>query len=271
MPDIKIIYRGAKPAGATTGADVEKTTKLTREEWNQNDFNLKDILVKMLAGTPGYEAGNAAKLGGVAASGYMPIAGSAGQAVTFGAVSATTGTFSGLVKIGRPADYWSSTTEYYSVQGSGALTHHGSDSVSLVSNGYRNNAGTWTSLAKNGYTGAAIVSVDPQGRIRFGVEAVKATGSGFEITQRAEFAPTGELLINKTTVTAGGGLLQVNGGISATTIKTGGYTVATLPAGTTGERAYVTDATAPTFGGTLTGGGSLVIPVIKNATAWIAA
>jgi hypothetical protein len=49
------------------------------------------------------------------------------------------------------------------------------------------------------------------------------------------------------------------------------YTVATLPAaGTQGRRAWVTDATAPTFLGALTGGGAVVTPVFDNGTAWVA-
>lgn len=49
------------------------------------------------------------------------------------------------------------------------------------------------------------------------------------------------------------------------------YTVATLPAaGTAGRRAYVTDATTPTWLGTLTGGGAVVCPVFDNGTAWVA-
>lgn len=53
-------------------------------------------------------------------------------------------------------------------------------------------------------------------------------------------------------------------------IKLKGYTVATLPAGAQGQRAYVTDATAPTFLGALTGGGTVVTPVFHNGTAWVA-
>jgi len=47
------------------------------------------------------------------------------------------------------------------------------------------------------------------------------------------------------------------------------YTVSTLPAGTQGDTAFVTDATAPTYLGTLTGGGSVVCPVFYNGTAWV--
>jgi hypothetical protein len=50
------------------------------------------------------------------------------------------------------------------------------------------------------------------------------------------------------------------------------YTVATLPAaGTQGRRAWVTDATAPSFGGALVGGGAVVIPVFDNGTSWVSA
>ena len=47
-------------------------------------------------------------------------------------------------------------------------------------------------------------------------------------------------------------------------------TVAALPAGTEGNRAYVTDALAPVFLGALTGGGTVVTPVFRNATIWVA-
>ena len=51
----------------------------------------------------------------------------------------------------------------------------------------------------------------------------------------------------------------------------GEYTVATLPVGVLGRRAYVTDATAPTYGATLTGGGAVKVPVFYNGTAWVSA
>jgi hypothetical protein len=57
----------------------------------------------------------------------------------------------------------------------------------------------------------------------------------------------------------------------AGTIKTLGYTVATLPAGVTGMRAYVTDALAPSFGVTVAGSGAVTIPVFYNGANWIVA
>ena len=52
------------------------------------------------------------------------------------------------------------------------------------------------------------------------------------------------------------------------------YTVAALPpAGTPGLvrglKAYVTDATAPTYLGALTGGGAVFCAVMWNGTAWV--
>lgn len=47
------------------------------------------------------------------------------------------------------------------------------------------------------------------------------------------------------------------------------YTVSTLPVGTIGSQAIVTDATAPTYLGALIGGGTVVVPVWHNGTIWI--
>lgn len=73
-------------------------------------------------------------------------------------------------------------------------------------------------------------------------------------------------------LTANNGGLCVTGQVNATaTIRTGGYLVSTLPVGNVGDRAYVTDAVAPNWNGALTGGGTVVIPVFKNQTAWVSA
>jgi len=54
-------------------------------------------------------------------------------------------------------------------------------------------------------------------------------------------------------------------------VITGGYTVATLPTGVTGARAYVTDANATTFNSTVAAGGANVVPVFYNGTNWVIA
>lgn len=49
----------------------------------------------------------------------------------------------------------------------------------------------------------------------------------------------------------------------------GTTTVAGLPAGSQGDTAYVTDASAPTWNAAVVGGGTVFIKVLKNATAWV--
>lgn len=60
--------------------------------------------------------------------------------------------------------------------------------------------------------------------------------------------------------------LDVNG-----TVKTKGYTVATLPTGVVGMYAYVTDqlTTCPVLDGTFTGGGAVVCSAFYNGAAWV--
>ena len=51
------------------------------------------------------------------------------------------------------------------------------------------------------------------------------------------------------------------------------YSVATLPAASAtlkGARAFVTDATAPSFLAAVTGGGAIACPVVCNGGAWLA-
>ena len=69
-----------------------------------------------------------------------------------------------------------------------------------------------------------------------------------------------------------------NSGTFATTNDIGydktGYTVATLPTGTIGDRAYVTDSTviaSGNFGATVAGTGGNVVPVFYDGTNWIIA
>ena len=49
-----------------------------------------------------------------------------------------------------------------------------------------------------------------------------------------------------------------------------GYTVAGLPAGTQGDIAFVTDASAPVFLTAVVGGGAVITPVFHNGTTWVA-
>jgi hypothetical protein len=80
------------------------------------------------------------------------------------------------------------------------------------------------------------------------------TGGGSTILQ---VGGTSELSISTALITA------------AIPVKLPGYTVATLPSGSIGSIAYVTDAVACTFLAALTGSGSTVCPVFYNGTAWV--
>lgn len=57
--------------------------------------------------------------------------------------------------------------------------------------------------------------------------------------------------------------------VFTTPIRLKGYTVATLPAGTQGDEAFVTDALAPTFLAIVVGGGVVVTKVFHNGTNWV--
>lgn len=59
-------------------------------------------------------------------------------------------------------------------------------------------------------------------------------------------------------------------GIFSAPVRLPGYTVATLPAGTQGDTAFVTDALAPAFLTTVVGGGAVVTTVFYNGTNWVA-
>jgi hypothetical protein len=106
-------------------------------------------------------------------------------------------------------------------------------------------------------------------RIRNGVSDIRnsvgALSFTTDATERARITSGGELLVGLTSAT-GVAKLQVSGAI-----RTTGFTVATLPAGTVGMRTYVTDALAPSFGVAVAGSGAVTIPVFYDGANWIVA
>lgn len=105
-------------------------------------------------------------------------------------------------------------------------------------------------------------------QISFFTGSTNTTITGTEV---ARFGANGHLLLN-TTTDNGVDILQANGSVSSTgTFKPLTTTIASLPAaGTKGRTAVVTDATAPTYLGALTGGGTVTTAVLDNGTAWVA-
>jgi lysophospholipase L1-like esterase len=69
-----------------------------------------------------------------------------------------------------------------------------------------------------------------------------------------------------TSAPAANALLDVRG-----PVKVMGYTVGTLPSGSIGMIAYITDqtSTCPSPGGSITGSGAVVCPVFYNGSAWV--
>ena len=103
-----------------------------------------------------------------------------------------------------------------------------------------------------------LPSVDFQGDgVHYGATLKKAIASnivlweGWDFLQPSTYQKT-------TTVLIGGNKVEL-----------GVYTVAALPSGFQGDTAIVTDATTPTYLGTLTGGGAVVTPVFYNGTNWV--
>ena len=101
--------------------------------------------------------------------------------------------------IGTPTDIWSSETAI-EVGGVGYLYTHGSYRTSLVSNGYRNSSGKWTSLrAGSTHTGASIIDLDPGGDMYFGTTSSLNTGDEEAISTRMTVKASGLVGIGTTT------------------------------------------------------------------------
>jgi hypothetical protein len=180
---------------------------------------------------------------------------SAGQHRWFTAPSGTAGSaisFSQVMTLNASGELLlNQTASIYSAANRANITMGGSAGGLLV---------LGTSSASNGYLLFDTTNVELANSTPGGALAFRTAGN-----IRARITSGGELLVGLTSAT-GVALLQVSG-----PIRTTGFTVATLPAGTVGMRTYVTDALAPSFGATVAGGGAVTIPVFHNGTNWIVA
>jgi len=134
--------------------------------------------------------------------------------------------------------------------------------VPYVQNAVAITGGTINSTVIGGVTPAAISGTT--GTFTGAVSGTTGTFSG------AISGTTGTFSGALSGTAISGTSAAITGPIVGVTLATTGYTVATLPVGTIGQRAYVTDATASTFLATLTGGGAIKTPVFHNGTAWVA-
>lgn len=99
---------------------------------------------------------------------------------------------------------------------------------------------------------------------------INAGTNGFQLTANAT---SGLMQVGTATGSANAlGSVQAATVVLSSTVKVGGFTVATLPvAGTAGRMAYVTDqlTACAVAGAGLTGGGAVVCPVFDNGVAWV--
>jgi len=186
-----------------------------------------------------------------------------------------------VTKVGTPVDnqigVW---TGDGTLEGDTGLTYDGSAFLveGRVANS-RNRSGTYTLVnsmyvpnMNNGDWAEFILGKDESMYDRATI-AFKHVGSGstnnqlvfgfygtsgrFEITANGDVrVPGGDFFVDEN--------IDVDG-----VVNLGGFTVATLPTGSQGDTAYVTDATSPTYLATVVGGGSVVCPVFYNGTNWV--
>jgi hypothetical protein len=143
--------------------------------------------------------------------------------------------------------------------------------VQAIPSGTGTTAG-WLATNNSNPTDASTISLTAQAT-QIAVAASRlGTGTFLPLVLQTNGSTTMRLHVSQgvsigTGTDPGANNLFVNG-----TVRTQGYTVATLPAaGVAGRKAYVTDATLPTYLGALVGGGAVSCPVFDNGTAWVSA
>lgn len=125
----------------------------------------------------------------------------------------------------------------------------------------------WSNTAGTAIGALFSFLLDPQTAVQIGSYGPYDFGVFTNLgSVQAAFRQNGGLAIglNNNTTTPPANGLSVGGPVQLM-----GYTVSTLPSGSVGEMAYVTDAVACTFLGSLTGSGSAKCPVFYNGSAWV--
>jgi hypothetical protein len=149
-----------------------------------------------------------------------------------------------------------------------------SGNIEIVSGGVYAGSGPVVNYSANAFfdtawkyktTAAASYFRQANGAFNWYTAPSGTAGNAISFTQVVTLTQPGELLVGLTSAT-GVAKLQVSGAL-----RTTGFTVATLPAGTVGMRTYVTDALAPSFGVAVAGSGAVTIPVFYDGANWIVA
>ena len=170
----------------------------------------------------------------------------------------------GNLGLGVTPSAWDTGNSVRALQLSGgSLWSYSSFGLGLINNAFYNSAGSY--IYRNNGFALDYFQSSSNGEHIWRTAASGTAGGVATFTQAATLTANGEYLVGLTSAT-GVAKLQVSGAI-----RTTGFTVATLPAGTVGMRTYVTDALAPSFSATVVGGGAVTIPVFYNGSNWIVA
>ena len=97
---------------------------------------------------------------------------------------------------------------------------------------------------------------------------INQTGGANGITRALYINPTLTSTVDFRAIEVASGDSKFQKIITDNVIRLKNYIVATLPAGTQGDTAYVTDALAPTYLGVAVGGGAVCCKVFYNGTNW---
>lgn len=176
---------------------------------------------------------------------------------TVGATTPNTGAFTTL-----------SSTGNITITGTGILSvpqTGATQAINVTANTNSNAVVKLDATASNGY-GA---SIDYRSKTTGGVQNAWAVGTG--LTGGTNAFEWYDGTAQRMRIEVGGGV-TITGTLSSTgTIKSGGYTVATLPANAAGLIAYVTDqlTAAAAKGAAPTGGGAVTCYVMNTGAGWV--
>ena len=183
-------------------------------------------------------------------------------------------TFSGTV---TAPTFAGNATKWGNLTNSGANNNDANTTI-LTFNNATNNAGYTTNSQIKG-----LLGINDGSSLNNVVSLSIASGgvnvnSGNNVSIGKDLASSGPLYFNYGGLPGGvtisdyvfqDGQGATKANIRSKTTITNGFTVATLPTGVIGMRAYVTDALAPTYLGVVVGGGAVTCPVFFNGTNWI--
>lgn len=281
---IQLVYE----AGSGTwfvGSIGKPDVTLLANTWTQNQtFNAVNLITDTTTGmkigtattqklgffnaTPVVQQGATTDLGVTLSNLGFRASGTAYPITTSGAVTLSSLTVgspifagtSGLISQNNANYFWDNTNKRLGIQNNTPTTPlsvgDGTTNQDLIT---LNSARAWIFGASN--SGASTdLTLRPSSDLKnFRITSTGAATNYLTVVA-ANTASSGSVILSQ------GGSPTIFGGVA----RLKGYTVSTLPTGTQGDTAFVTDALAPTFLVTIVGGGTVVTPVFYNGTNWVA-